>query len=87
MPSCDARARILRLLAEAPDGASLERLLPGRPSRPTIRSRRALRRRSAWASTFVAGLELAKQGDVVVRQRDPAFTPIQVTLTSVEAAA
>jgi chromatin segregation and condensation protein Rec8/ScpA/Scc1 (kleisin family) len=27
-----------------------------------------LRLRSAWSSTFIAGLELAKQGDVVLGQ-------------------
>jgi chromatin segregation and condensation protein Rec8/ScpA/Scc1 (kleisin family) len=42
--------------------------------------RRALRRRSGWASTFVAGLELAKQGDVVMEQQD-TFKPIHLTKT------
>jgi segregation and condensation protein A len=83
----DARARILHQLAETPDGASLEQLLPGAPEPAVYPFRRVVWRRSAWASTFLAALELAKQGCVVVRQRDPAFTPIQVTLTSVEAAA
>jgi chromatin segregation and condensation protein Rec8/ScpA/Scc1 (kleisin family) len=38
-------------------------------------------RRSASASTFLAALELAKQGDVLMGQLD-AFTPIQVTLAA-----
>jgi segregation and condensation protein A len=83
----EARDRILRRLAEIPEGAPLERLLPEAPINAQGEARTKLRRRSAWASSFLAGLELAKQGDVVMRQRDPAFTPIQVTLTSVEAAA
>jgi len=33
--------------------------------------------RSAWTSTFLAGLELAKQGDVALTQ-DGLFTPIHV---------
>ena len=58
----DARARILRLLAETPDGAPLARFLP-----PVRRGERgpgatALRRRSAWSSTFVASLELTRRG-------------------------
>jgi segregation and condensation protein A len=64
----EARERILRLLAEAPDGLPLDRLLPvaEEGDRPAagVRSKR----RSAWSSTFVAGLELARQGNVVLEQ-------------------
>ena len=65
----DARDRILRRLAETPGKASLEQLLPAtsdhaEPHEP----RRALRRRSAWSSTLVASLELAKRGDVALAQ-------------------
>jgi hypothetical protein len=42
--------------------------------------RRALQRRSGWASTFVAGLELAKQGDVV-NGAAGTFKPIHLTKT------
>jgi segregation and condensation protein A len=83
----DARARILHLLAETPDGASLEQLLPEAPEPAVYPFGCVVWRRSVWASTFLAALELARQGDVVMRQGDPAFTPIQITLTSVEAAA
>ena len=38
-----------------------------------------LRRRSAWTSTFVAGLELAKQGDVLLGQEAP-FSAVHVAL-------
>jgi segregation and condensation protein A len=63
-----ARARILRLLAAAPDGAPLDRLLPEPPATADTVSRHSLRRRSAWVSTLAAGLELAKQGDVALVQ-------------------
>jgi segregation and condensation protein A len=69
-----ARARILARLEDAPDGVPLEQLLP----EPTEeKPRPMLRRRSAWASTLVAGLELAKQGDVVLGQGG-TFQPIHV---------
>jgi segregation and condensation protein A len=61
-----ARARILRVLATVPDGAPLERFLPAPPDSTETEPRRALRRRAAWASTLIGGLELAKQGDVVL---------------------
>ena len=83
----DARARILHLLAETPDGASLEQLLPEAPEPAVYPFGCVVWRRSVWASIFLAALELARQGDVVMRQGDPAFTPIQITLTSVEVAA
>jgi segregation and condensation protein A len=67
----DARDRILLRLAAAPEGQTLDRLLP--PASPSV-----LRQRSAWASTFTASLELAKQG-VVRLVQEGGFTPIQVT--------
>ena len=36
------------------------------------------RKRGAWASTLIASLELAKQGDVTLAQADP-FTVVYVT--------
>jgi segregation and condensation protein A len=67
----DARDRILRRLADAPGEVSLEQLLPevsdsAEPHEP----RRSLRSRSAWSSTLVASLELAKQGHVALRQSE-----------------
>ncbi len=73
----EARERILRLLAETPGGGRLDRFLPQAPTAPEPPAEALLRRRSAWTSTFVASLELAKQGDVVLAQ-DGAWTPIQV---------
>ena len=73
-----ARARILRLVAAAPDGASLDRLLPAPPETAETEARRALRRRSAWASTLVAVLELARQEAVMLAQEGD-FQTIQVS--------
>jgi segregation and condensation protein A len=64
----DARDRILRLLAETPRWVELDRLLPDVPEQADHESRRSLRRRSAWSSTFMASLELARQGDVALGQ-------------------
>jgi segregation and condensation protein A len=80
-PVAEARERILRVLGTMPDGASLETLLPDAESTTPPASRPAsqvaLRRRSGWSSTFVASLELAKQGAVVLGQGGD-FQPIHV---------
>jgi len=76
----DARDRILRLLADAPDGRSLDGLLPEPlDADATAVTQTDLRARSRWTSTFVAGLELAKQGDVALAQEE-AFSSIHVSL-------
>ncbi|OZB22458.1 MAG: hypothetical protein B7X49_17035 [Acidiphilium sp. 34-64-41] len=61
---------------------SLEQLLPG-PNQQTAQpeTQTRLRRRSAWSSTFVASLELAKQGDVALMQAEN-FDPIIVSVSS-----
>lgn len=68
----DALARLQSLLGRTPGWAELSRFLPdspdGAPPDPT-------ERRAALASTLVAGLELAKNGIVELRQ-DAAFAPI-----------
>ena len=73
----DARARILQLLAETPEGGPLGWFLPGPPGEGSITIPAELRRRSAWTSTFTASLELAKQGDVALAQ-DAVFAPIHM---------
>ncbi len=73
----DARARILRLLPETPDGAPLDRFVPAASDDAATAVAAALRRRSAWTSTFVASLELARQGDVALTQ-EGAFRPIHL---------
>jgi hypothetical protein len=72
-----ARERIVRRLNEMPDGAPLAELLPVEAPDTGDASRRALLRRSGWAATFVASLELAKQGEEVLGQGDD-FEPIHV---------
>jgi segregation and condensation protein A len=62
----DARDRILPRLDDAPDGARLDQLLPDLAAMPEPHA--AVRRRSAWSSTFIASLELARQGEVVLGQ-------------------
>jgi segregation and condensation protein A len=80
-PVAAARARILQLLAESPDGAPLARFLPELATSADQDGGATLGLRSAWASTFSAGLELAKQGAVVLGQgRD--FTAIHVAPAS-----
>jgi hypothetical protein len=64
----EARERILRLLAEVPEGAPLERLALEFGGISEREMWAKLRLRSAWSSTFIAGLELAKQGDMVLGQ-------------------
>jgi segregation and condensation protein A len=76
-----ARDRILRRLVETPGGGALERFLPDPAAGVKSGPRRGLRQRSAWSSTFVASLELARQGEVALRQED-AFTAIHVSPAS-----
>jgi segregation and condensation protein A len=73
----EARDRIRRRLAETPGGAPLDRLLPDPPEQPGRDARETLRRRSAWSSTLIASLELAKQGEVELGQGED-FEPIHV---------
>ena len=67
-PVAEARERILRRLAEIPEGAPLDRFLPDLPDIELGDGWTNMRLRSGWASTLMAGLELAKMGDVVLRQ-------------------
>ena len=72
----DARERILRRMASRTDACRLEQLLPDAPG-PGTPPDTGLRGCSRWTSTFVASLELAKQGEVVLDQ-EKAFSPNQV---------
>ena len=71
----EARARILQRLSETTEGLPMEHLLPDEASEE---EKPALRKRSAWASTLIASLELAKQGDVSLAQADP-FAVVHVS--------
>ncbi len=66
----DALKRLTSLLGAMPDWSSLERFLPSLPGSP-------LERRAALSSTLIAGLELARGGQVRLRQTE-AFGPILV---------
>ncbi len=80
----EARARILRLLVDAAHGCRLDELLPQEPDAAEADTRSVLVRRSAWTSTFMASLELARQGDIVLAQ-EAFLRPIHVNAASVAA--
>jgi segregation and condensation protein A len=77
----EARARILNRLAKTPDGLALDRLLPEVAAATGISVEPMLKTRAAWTSTFVASLELAKQGEVALAQKD-GVSAIHVRLAS-----
>jgi segregation and condensation protein A len=67
----EARDRILRILGEGADGRELAAFLPELPALTDEEDTAldgAMHRSSAWATTFNASLELAKQGDVALTQ-------------------
>jgi len=74
----EARDRILRILEESGEGSdgealTLERFLPEAATATDEKGtplQGPLLRASAWATTFSAGLELAKQGEVAVIQEE-----------------
>jgi segregation and condensation protein A len=75
----EARLRILRLLAEAGQSQTLDRLLPeeilnAQANHQKIGMRRV---RAAVSTTFIASLELAKQGDIAMDQ-DAFLSPLRV---------
>jgi len=61
----DAIARIQAMIAEMPDGGTLRTFLPKIDATAPDRERRC---RAAVASTLLAGLELARQGDIKLDQ-------------------
>ena len=64
-------------LQQHPAGGALEHFVPAREGSEAGE----LRRRSGVASTFLAGLELAKQGRVVLQQQEN-FGALQVRLSA-----
>jgi len=76
----DALARIRAMLAEHPEGGDLVGFLPTigaeEPDRP-------LKARAAVASTLMAGLELAREGVLMLRQED-AFGEVTMATVRVE---
>jgi segregation and condensation protein A len=80
--ACD---RILRILGKGGDGQALDHFLPELSAETDENGTAltdALHWSSAWASTFSAGLELAKQGDVTLAQAE-AFRSIHLTRSTV----
>jgi len=71
----------LRFKENSQEGKALGQLLPGRAEGAEAETETGLRRRSAWTSTFVASLELAKQGAVMLEQ-EAGFSAIHVTAAS-----
>lgn len=67
----DALRRLERLLGRMPDWSVLSAYLPVIEGDP-------LKMRSAVASTFIAALELARQGKIQVRQDGGAYSPIYI---------
>ena len=70
----DAIARITRMLEARPEGGTLTSFLPQVHERGADKQ---LRCRAAVASTFLAGLELAREG-VLVLQQDQAWREIEL---------
>ena len=75
--------RILAMPVSLPDGAVFERFLPAAEAEPHISAHKSLRRRSAWASTLLAGLELAREGNVALIQ-EGAFMRIHLRQADAE---
>ncbi len=82
-PVAAARERILRRLAETPDGGPLETFLPDLSDDAVTAPQLGLRRRSAWSSSFIASLELAREGEVRLGQGGD-FQTIHLSRTAVE---
>ncbi len=82
----DAIARIQAMIAELPDGGTLSTFLPKIDAEAPDRERRC---RAAVASTLLAGLELARLGDIALDQEVPwasiAVHPRKRTVTDQEA--
>jgi len=82
----DAIARIQAMIAELPDDGTLSTFLPKIDAKAPDRERRC---RAAVASTLLAGLELARQGDIALDQEVPwasiAVHPWERTIADQEA--
>jgi segregation and condensation protein A len=76
----DAMERIKKMLPDFPEGAPMGALLPEVQLED---SNRALKARAAVASTFVAGLELAKQ-EVLALHQTALFEDLRFTASSIQ---
>jgi segregation and condensation protein A len=73
----DALDRIREMLAAHPEGGAITAFLPLLPPEAPYR---ALKARAAVASTFLAGLELAREGGLTLEQ-DLAFGTVHISRT------
>ena len=73
----DAFARVRARLADVPKGAPFQHFLPALPVNEPDRDRRA---RAAVASTLMAGMELAREGELTLNQ-DGLFATINVRVS------
>jgi segregation and condensation protein A len=71
----DALDRIREMLAAHPEGGAIPAFLPFLPPEAPYR---ALKARAAVASTFLAGLELAREGGLTLDQ-DLAFGTVHIS--------
>ncbi|MBV6632502.1 MAG: segregation/condensation protein A [Alphaproteobacteria bacterium] len=78
----EALSRLKQSLGAAPGWVTLQSLLPSLGAETNTGG---LSRRSAIASTFLASLELAKHGNVEIRQEAP-FAPVHLRWTNEQAA-
>ena len=70
----DATRRITRMMPDLPDGGPLEMFFPAIAQQDADQ---ALGRREALAATLVAGLKLARSGEITLRQ-ETVGQPIHV---------
>ncbi len=74
----EARERILRRVVEAAERQLLQDLVPTASSLDPANAKSVLKYKSGWTTTFIAALEMAKQGDVVLSQKG-LFEPIALS--------
>jgi segregation and condensation protein A len=76
----EARERIFRLVVEAVQTKLLQDLVPRSTGLDRSDAKSVRRHKSGWTSTFVAALEMAKQGEIILAQKNP-FDMIAVSKT------
>ncbi len=73
----EALSRLASLVGDLPDWSTLESFLPDAVNNPTVR-------RAAIASTLLAGLEMAREGSILMRQEHD-FGPIRIKAGRIKA--
>jgi segregation and condensation protein A len=67
----EARDRIFRLVVQAVQTKLLQDLVPPTTGLDRSDAKSVRRHKSGWTSTFVAALEMAKQGEISLAQKNP----------------